>query len=196
MLTHRQIIIKRLFDLILALMLLPILIVPIVLFIAISTLDLRRCGVFAQHRIGQYGKPFIMYKIRTLKQGLHTMGKLELSATSFGNFLRRHKLDELPQIFNVINGTMSFVGPRPDLPGFADRLKGEDRIILKVKPGITGPATLKYRNEEALLRLQPDPESYNRTNIWTDKVEINKKYVTNYSFYLDLILIVKSIKNK
>ena len=94
--------------------------------------------------------------------------------------IRRYKLDELPQLFNVILGQMSFVGPRPDLFGFADVLQGEDRIILKVKPGITGPATLKYRHEEALLSQQDDPEAYNRLVIWKDKVEINKHYVQNW----------------
>jgi lipopolysaccharide/colanic/teichoic acid biosynthesis glycosyltransferase len=91
---------------------------------------------------------------------------------------------------------MSFVGPRPDLQGFADELEGEDQIILRVKPGITGEATLKYRNEERVLERQKDPERYNRTVIWVDKVKINKNYVENYSFYLDLTLILKSTLNK
>ena len=91
---------------------------------------------------------------------------------------------------------MSFVGPRPDLKGFADELKGEDRIVLLVKPGVTGPATLKYKDEERVLERQTNPEHYNRTIIWVDKVKINKKYVENYSFYLDLTLILKSILNK
>jgi lipopolysaccharide/colanic/teichoic acid biosynthesis glycosyltransferase len=116
-----------------------------------------------------------------------------MSATRLGRFLRHYKLDELPQIFNVIIGEMSFVGPRPDIVGFADELRGEDRIVLKVKPGITGPATLKYRNEEDILSKQPNPENYNRTIIWKDKVEINKKYVQNWSFYLDLSFLIKSL---
>ena len=90
---------------------------------------------------------------------------------------------------------MSLVGPRPDIIGFADELKGEDRIILKIKPGITGPATIKYRDEESILANQHNPEIYNRTIIWVDKVEINKKYVQNWSFYLDLNFILKSIVN-
>jgi lipopolysaccharide/colanic/teichoic acid biosynthesis glycosyltransferase len=134
-----------------------------------------------------------MYKIRTLRAEPHRLGHLDKSATRFGRFLRRYKLDELPQLFNVLIGTMSFVGPRPDVQGFADTLVGEDRLILIVKPGITGPATLKYKNEEGLLERQKDPEHYNRTIIWVDKVKINKKYVQNYSFYLDLVFILKSL---
>ena len=91
---------------------------------------------------------------------------------------------------------MSFVGPRPDIPGFADVLKEEDRIVLIVKPGITGEATLKYRNEEYILGKQDDPEKYNREVIWPDKIKINKEYVQNWSFSLDLAILMKSIFNK
>ena len=152
-------------------------------------------GLFLQKRVGQHGKLFHIYKIRTLRKEEHVLGQLDLSATRFGKFLRRYKLDELPQIFNVLFGSMSFVGPRPDLQGFADELKGEDTIILKVKPGITGPATLKYNDEESILSQQLDPETYNRTIIWPDKVKINKKHIENYSFSLDLNFILKSIVN-
>ena len=132
---------------------------------------------------------YIFYDLETTGRG-----KKE-SATSFGKFLRRYKLDELPQLFNVIKGDMSFVGPRPDIEGFADVLEGEDRIILEIKPGVTGPATIKYKNEEVLLSQQVDPENYNRTIIWKDKVEINKMYIKNWSFYLDLKYIIQSITN-
>ncbi|MCK7589911.1 sugar transferase [Subsaxibacter sp. CAU 1640] len=171
------------------------LIVPIFVLILIATIDTGQWGLFSQLRVGQHAKFFKIYKIRTLKNDVHQLGHLEKSATEFGSFLRRTKLDELPQLFNVIRGDMSFVGPRPDIPGFADVLDGEDSIILKVKPGITGPATLKYKNEEALLALQDDPETYNRTIIWPDKVKINKNYVQTWSFYLDLRHILKSIVN-
>jgi len=193
--TKNQLCIKRLFDVTLAMVLLPILILPILLLVMVSSIDTAQFGLFSQIRIGQHGAPFHIYKIRTLKQEPHKLGHLELSATRFGKFLRRYKLDELPQIFNVIFGQMSFVGPRPDVPGFADKLTGEDRLILKIKPGITGPATLKYKDEEVLLSQQLDPELYNRTIIWVDKVEINKKYVQNWSFSLDLDFILKSIYN-
>lgn len=196
MITKTQLRVKRLFDMGLVVVLLPILLVPLFILIILATLDTRKYGIFSQYRVGQYGKIFKIYKLRTLKEGVHKLGHLDKSATSFGKFLRQTKLDELPQLYNVLIGDMSFVGPRPDLQGFADKLLGEDRIVLKVKPGITGPATLKYRNEERVLERQNDPEHYNRTIIWVDKVKINKKYVQNYSFYLDLALILKSTLNK
>ena len=109
---------------------------------------------------------------------------------SLGKFLRRTKLDEIPQFWNVFIGDMSLVGPRPDVPGYADKLRGEDRMILTVRPGITGPATLKYRNEEQILALQNDPKKYNDEMIWKDKVEINKEYVKNWSFKNDLRILL------
>jgi lipopolysaccharide/colanic/teichoic acid biosynthesis glycosyltransferase len=109
---------------------------------------------------------------------------------SFGKFLRKSRLDELPQLWNVLRGDMSLVGPRPDVPGYADKLTGEDRLILNVRPGITGPATLKYRDEEQLLARHDDPKKYNDEVIWKDKVEINKQYVKNWSFKNDLQILL------
>jgi len=193
LITSSQLLLKRSFDLLLAILLLPILIVPILILVLLSTFDTKQFGLFAQIRVGQHGKLFRILKIRTLKKEPHHLGSLHLSATRFGAFLRKHKFDELPQLFNVLFGQMSFVGPRPDVQGFADVLQGEDRVILLVKPGITGPATLKYKNEDLILSQQDNPEMYNRTIIWPDKVQINKKYVMDYSFYLDLQHIIKSI---
>ncbi|WP_435412207.1 sugar transferase [Psychroserpens mesophilus] len=195
MITKTQLRVKRSFDLLLSILLIPVLIIPIVLFVVIATIETGQFGLFLQKRVGQNGKLFHIYKIRTLRKEKHVLGQLDLSATRFGKWLRRYKLDELPQIFNVLFGTMGFVGPRPDIPGFADQLKGDDQIILKVKPGITGPATLKYKDEERILAQQLDPETYNRTIIWPDKVKLNKKYIENYSFSLDLNFILKSIVN-
>ena len=113
--------------------------------------------------------------------------------TPLGRFWRRTKIDELPQLFNVLIGNMSFVGPRPDVPGFADLLEGEDRVILSVRPGITGPATLKYRNEESLLASVDDPEAYNREVIFPDKVRINREYIENWSFWRDMRYIFTTI---
>jgi len=196
LITKRQLKIKRSFDVVLVLLLLPLFLFPILILVIAASIDTKTYGIFSQLRVGQYGKLFKIYKIRTLREGLHQLGHLEKSATPLGKFLRRTKLDELPQLYNVLIGDMSFVGPRPDLQGFADELIGDDRIILKVKPGITGPATLKYKNEERVLERQKDPEDYNRTIIWVDKVKINKNYVENYSFYLDLTFILKSTLNK
>lgn len=195
MISKTQLRVKRSFDLILSIVLVPVLCVPIMILVVIATADTRQFGLFLQERVGQHGKLFHIYKIRTLRKETHTLGQLDRSATRFGKLLRQYKLDELPQIFNVLFGTMGFVGPRPDVPGFANTLTGEDKIILKVKPGITGPATLKYKDEERILSQQLDPETYNRTIIWPDKVKINKKYIENYSFSLDLNFILKSIVN-
>ena len=113
--------------------------------------------------------------------------------TWFGRIIRAYKLDELPQLWNVLIGDMSLVGPRPDIPGYADKLKGNDRMILSVRPGLTGPATLKYFNEEALLSNEMDPLKYNDQVIWKDKIEINKQYIKNWSLKGDVNYILKTI---
>ncbi|WMI69831.1 sugar transferase [Mangrovimonas sp. YM274] len=194
MLTRAQKALKRSFDLVLCLLLLPILIVPIILLIGCASWDTRQWGVFSQQRVGQYGRLFPIYKIRSLRGSQHALGQFAQYASPFGNWLRRHKLDEWPQLFNVLVGHMSFVGPRPDVTGFADALEGVDRVILEVKPGITGPATLKYANEDVVLRQQSDPELYNYEVIWPDKVEINKNYVQNWRFFVDLKYIIQSFQ--
>lgn len=106
-----------------------------------------------------------------------------------GDFLRRSKMDELPQLLNIVFGAMSFVGPRPDVAGYADELKGADRIILKVRPGVTGLASLKYRNEEYLLAKQSSALEYNDTVIWPDKVSINKWYVGHRTLWMDVQIL-------
>jgi lipopolysaccharide/colanic/teichoic acid biosynthesis glycosyltransferase len=113
--------------------------------------------------------------------------------TRIGRILRKSKIDELPQLLNVLAGQMSFVGPRPDVPGFADRLQGEERLLLSVRPGITGPASLAYRDEEALLAAQSDPEAFNREVIYPDKVQLNLKYIRNYRLWTDLECIARSV---
>ncbi|VAV83809.1 sugar transferase [hydrothermal vent metagenome] len=189
--TNRNI--KRTFDMLLVIFLIPLTIAPLVLFLILATIDTKQIGLFTQDRVGQNAKLFKIFKIRTLKKGKHTLGHLDDYASRYGKFLRTFKLDELPQLFNVLIGHMSFVGPRPDIEGFADKLEGDDRKILEIKPGVTGPATIKYKDEETILALQDDPEKYNRTIIWKDKVEINKMYIKDWSFYLDLKYILQSI---
>ena len=107
--------------------------------------------------------------------------------------MRKYKLDELPQLFNIFLGDMSFVGPRPDVSGFADKLQGHDRRFLLLKPGITGPASIKYRNEELLLASVQDPEAYNSNVIWPDKVSINLHYMENWSLISDFVYIFLTI---
>lgn len=138
--------------------------------------------LFKQIRIGKNGVPFTIYKLRTIPEGATI-------PNAWGAFLRKSKLDELPQLLNVLKGEMTLVGPRPDVPGYADLLQGDDRIILTLKPGITGLASLKYRNEEQLLAQQPHPQHYNDEVIWPDKVRINKWYASNRTFLIDLQIV-------
>ena len=164
---------------------------------AAATIDTRRNGFFIQERVGRTGRPFRVVKIRTMRvvPGLDSTVTRSGDAriTRLGAFFRRFKIDELPQLWNVLVGDMSFVGPRPDVPGFADRLEGEDRVVLAIRPGITGPATLKYRNEEELLAEADDPERYNREVIWPDKVRINREYIRNWRLRDDLTYIWRTV---
>lgn len=168
--------------------------------------------LFRQQRVGRHGKLFTMHKFRTMygeQNGPSVAYPVEGRVTPIGAKLRRYKLDELPELWDVLVGTMSFVGPRPDVPGYADQLDGEDRLILELRPGITGPATLKYRNEEALIadyvtkaKADGDPRPeveialwYNDHVIYPDKVKINLEYYRNQSFWRDLKLLFQTIFN-
>jgi len=185
-----DLIIKRSFDIFFSVLLL-IIIVPIISIAWIAaSIDTKMNGLFTQNRIGRYGIPFKVYKIRTMKPSLLIKTSVsttnDLRITRFGFLLRLAKIDELPQLFNILKGEMSFVGPRPDVKGFADLLEGDDRIILSIRPGITGPASIKYRNEERILSHYPDAEAHNREVIWPDKVKINREYIKNYQFAKDI----------
>lgn len=116
--------------------------------------------------------------------------------TRVGAFLRKWKLDELPELFNVLAGDMSFVGPRPDVAGYADQLSGEDRKILLLRPGITGWATLKYLDEEELLSNVENPQDYNDQVIFPDKVKINRLYFEHFSFGTDLLILYHTLIRK
>lgn len=164
--------------------------------VAILVDDPHESFIFRQKRIGLHGVPFTLYKFRTMKcgaTGATITVKNDKRLTKIGKFLRRFKFDELPQLWNVLKGDMSFVGPRPDVEGYANNLSGADRIILELKPGITGPATLKYSREEELLSQQADPQAYNDNVIWPDKVRINKDYAVNHNFILDLKIIFRTL---
>ena len=152
--------------------------------------------IFKQKRVGREGRLFTMYKFRsmTVNHGGSSVSVAgESRITPLGAKLRRYKLDELPELWNVLIGDMSFVGPRPDVPGYADKLQGEEREVLKLRPGITGPASLKYRNEEDLLAQQADPQRYNDEVIYPDKVRINLYYLRHYSFVKDLQMMVCTV---
>lgn len=131
-----------------------------------------------------------------LNSGSSVTVKSDPRITPVGSFLRKWKLDELPELWNVLIGDMSFVGPRPDIPGFADKLKGNDKLILNLKPGITGPASLKYIKEEEILAEVDDPVKYNDEVIYPDKVKINLRYVQRRNFWLDLKIIFFTIIRK
>lgn len=188
---------KWLFDRIMSLVGLIIL-SPVLLVVAILIRVKMPGGpvLFKQKRVGKDGKLFTMVKFRSMSVahgGSSVSVAGESRITPLGAKLRKYKLDELPELWNVFIGDMSFVGPRPDVPGYADKLVGEDRVILKLRPGITGPASLKYRDEETLLATVEDPIRYNDEVIFPDKVRINKEYYYNRSFWLDIRYIVRTV---
>lgn len=152
--------------------------------------------IFRQRRVGKDGRLFTMYKFRSMTVG-HGGSSVSVAGesriTPLGAKLRRYKLDELPELWNVLCGDMSFVGPRPDVPGYADRLTGDDREMLRLRPGITGPASMKYRDEEELLAAQADPQRYNDEVIFPDKVRLNRYYLHHYSFLTDIRMIVCTV---
>lgn len=178
-----------------------IILIPVIVIVAIL-IRVKMPGapvIFKQKRVGQHGKLFTMYKFRSMKPGsddnsISVAGEQRI--TPLGAKLRKYKLDELPELWNVLKGDMSFVGPRPDVPGYADLLKGEERQILQLKPGITGPASLKYRNEEELLANIDNPQEYNDRVIYPDKIKINMYYLHHYSFFVDIKMIICTILGK
>lgn len=153
-------------------------------------------AIFKQKRVGKDGNLFTMYKFRSMTVG-HGGSSVSVAGesriTPLGAKLRKYKLDELPELWNVLIGDMSFVGPRPDVPGYADQLEGEDRLILKLRPGITGPASLKYKNEEEILAKVTDPQKYNDEVIYPDKVRINLDYYYHHSLTGDIKLIIQTV---
>ncbi len=175
---------------------------PVFLIVAILIKKRMPGGpvIFKQQRVGQYGRLFTVYKFRSMNvagEGRTSIASEEEDRiTPLGKTLRRYKLDELPELWNVLKGDMSFVGPRPDVPGYADKLKGKDRDILKLKPGITGPASLKYRQEEDLLNSVTNPQEYNDKVIYPDKVRLNLYYLEHYSFFKDIEMIMCTVLGK
>ena len=151
---------------------------------------------FTQKRVGRHGRLFTIHKFRSMavshdNSSVSVAGETRI--TSFGATLRRYKLDELPELWDVLIGNMSFVGPRPDVPGYADMLTGDDRRMLELRPGITGPASLKYRDEEELLAEVDNPIEYNDKVIFPDKVRINLYYLDHYSFWKDIQMIIYTV---
>ncbi len=192
MLSRGNNMVKWFFDRTLSLVLLMAL-MPILLLVAIIILLASGAPVFyIQERIGQNAKPFKLIKFRTMKgEEESPVAAAELNRiTRVGRWLRRTKIDELPELLNIFVGDMSFVGPRPDVAGYADKLEGDDRRLLTMKPGLTGVASLKYRNEEDLLAAQPNPQEYNDRVIWPDKVRLNLLYMERQSLWLDVKVLI------
>lgn len=185
---------------------------PILLIVAIM-IKIKMPGgpvFFIQKRVGKDGKLFTCHKFRSMDVEHHGSSISvagDSRITPLGSTLRHYKLDELPELWDVLIGKMSFVGPRPDVPGYADKLEGDDRIVLKLRPGITGPATLKYRREDEMISeyvakrqaegdsrpIQEIATEYNDTVIYPDKVRLNKYYYRNYSFFKDIEMIFATV---
>ena len=193
-------ILKYIFDRLVSLMGLLVL-SPLLLIVAVIIAIKMPNGpiIFSQKRVGKDGNLFTIYKFRTMTTN-HSGSSISIAGenriTTLGAKLRKYKIDELPELWNVFIGDMSFVGPRPDVPGYADLLEGENKLVLKLRPGITGPASLKYRNEEEILSQVQDPIKYNNNIIYPDKVRLNLFYYKNYSFFTDLKIIICTVLGK
>lgn len=187
---------KRIFDIIASLLGLLI-VLPILGIVALSIkIVMGDPVIFRQNRSGREGKLFTIYKFRTMTfnhNGNSITVKGEQRITPLGEFLRKYKLDELPELWNILKGDMSFVGPRPDVPEYMIKLVGEERLILKLRPGITSPASIKYYNEEAILASSSEPLKYYNEVIWPEKVRLNLEYFKSRSFFGDIIIIMKTI---
>lgn len=178
--------IKRLFDFAFALAFLLLFWWVIFIGYVLASIDTQSNGLFFQKRVGQHGKLFTIYKLKTIHPKTQKISFI-------GQFLRRYKIDELPQFINVLMGNMSVVGPRPDIVGYYDKLEGEQRKVLNLKPGITSLASIKYANEEYLLSEQTEPLKYNDEVIFPDKVKMNLDYYYNRNFWIDLKIVIKTI---
>ena len=152
--------------------------------------------LFTQERIGRHGIPFTIYKFRTMfidHGGSSVSVRGEKRITPIGAILRRFKIDEFPELWNILIGDMSFVGPRPDMPEYIARLQGEQREMLSLRPGLTSPASIKYAREEELLSMVPDPQKHFDEVIWPDKMRMNMEYIKRRTFIGDIVLILRTV---
>jgi len=188
---------KRVFDCVIAAM--GLLLLSPVLLVLSLLVKLSSSGpvLYRQERVGRGGKPFYIAKFRSMFEDADKFGPQITSAgdhrvTSVGRTLRRLKLDELPQLWNVLNGDMSLVGPRPEVPRYVGCYSISQRRILTVRPGITDPASIAFRQEEQLLGAQPDPDRYYRDVVLPEKLSMNLQYVNRISFSYDLSLLLRT----
>lgn len=152
--------------------------------------------LFTQERIGRNGIPFTIFKFRTMfvdHGGSSVSVRGEKRITPIGAILRRFKIDEFPELWNILIGDMSFVGPRPDMPEYIARLQGEQREMLSLRPGLTSPASIKYAREEELLSMVPDPQKHFDEVIWPDKMRMNMEYIKRRTFIGDIVLILRTV---
>ena len=189
---------KRTFDLVFSISGLCLLWPIILITIPVARYSTGASGIYKQRRIGRYGSSFEVYKLRTMKENSNNVSTVTVAddprITRCGAFFRKTKIDELPQLWNVVRGEMSVVGPRPDVEGFADALTGDARRILQLRPGITGPATIKYRHEEKILAEAIDPERYNSEVVYPDKIRLNLDYIDAWSLLTDIRLILITVR--
>ena len=178
---------KRLFDIAFSFFLIILLLPVLIISYLLASFDTSSNGLFFQRRVGRHGKLFTIYKLKTI----HTHNK---TISVLGSWMRKHKLDELPQLINVLLGSMSIVGPRPDVEGYYDILEGDEKKLLELKPGITSLAALKYTDEEKMLSIQKDSKRYNAEVIFPDKVQMNLEYYCNRSIATDLRIILKTLR--
>jgi len=189
---------KRAFDIICSCIGIVILL-PVFILISIFIILDSRGGIFyRQIRVGKNRKDFFLLKFRTMqsgadKKGLLTVGNRDSRVTHLGYFLRKYKIDELPQLFNVLSGTMSLVGPRPEVPKYVDLYTTEQLTVLSVKPGITDYASIEYSNENEILAKSANPEQTYLAEIMPHKLSLNLKYINEKSFTTDLKIIFKTI---
>ncbi|HLT52561.1 MAG TPA: sugar transferase [Flavobacteriaceae bacterium] len=191
--------IKRVFDIVFSLIGLIILL-PLLLIIALLIkLESKGPVFYMQTRVGQHNKDFKIFKYRTMfvgsdKKGLLTLGDKDPRVTKIGFFLRKYKLDELPQLINVLLGSMSFVGPRPEVRKYIDFYSEEDLKVLRLKPGITDFASIEYRDEAELLKTAENPEAFYIENILPEKLKLHKKYINSQGLWTDFKIILKTIE--
>jgi lipopolysaccharide/colanic/teichoic acid biosynthesis glycosyltransferase len=182
---------KRIFDIVFSVLILLLFSWLLLLAWLLAVVDTRTNGIFTQERIGQFGNKFKICKLRTFQ--INPSGD-DVAISRLGQILRNYKLDELPQLINVLKGEMSIVGPRPDIAGYYDVLEGEERKILELKPGLTSLASLKYYNEDELLQQQEFPLQYNDAVLFPDKVQLNLHYYYHHSFCGDLKIILTTCR--
>lgn len=189
---------KRALDLLFSIAGLIVLSPLLALIAVLIKIDTRGPVFFTHPRIGRGFKPFCLYKFRSMTEGAHLEGPRitaggDPRVTPFGRFLRRTKLDELPQLLNVVKGDMSLVGPRPEVSKYVELFRADYEEILRVRPGITDPASLAYRNEEEVLSGRPDAEKHYVDVVLPDKIRLSKEYVCRKSTLIDLRLVLRTL---